>query len=953
MITNYRDFKGLHLVKNGDLITEKNFNKSTLRLKKELNHLYNLLQLSKGEMPLRFDINEEYIIDDIVYYEPLDRVFFCIKDCIGELPSENSNYWKILDFNFYKESECLPKNNTKEYYPKGKYNPATKLYVDELIDVLDEKINEINIQNIKISSRLFVGEGDDKTAASIKLVFQIQKALENLKTELKNLDLPDKNFIETLKKLNFLKIFGNYKDINDKIGIYTLPLNHKENPEYGNEFQLLKLKDFEIIFGNKIYFRYKGEFDKKVQDGFNSDGTPNYIFVKETRFSDWINFGTLSKVELIGDVTGTSKDGIIETKISDRFAKKSDLGNFAKKSDLENFALKSEIPNTENFANKSELDKFANKSELDKFAKKSELDKLLANTGTKISSIFDIPVTYNYAIEQNNISKYNEYKTKHLNDKIYVQYGSNLVNLPLNSTSKVIKEADVKVLGTQTLKIQYKFSDNSTKDITINFNVVKPPKIIPEGKTITVAKDTVINPKMFISNLGKVEKDIQYSFINNVSTKSDGQFSIKIKALFNDDFECIVNATLIVKTYYDDFIITDSQYGKNTHYTLNIDKYYNKIPDLPDIKKEAKILEIHKGIKKCEFFEMPNYENVEEFKYNLDFGNYYHYFYKADFSNFKNIKEFKFPKGSFEYMFQESKFLNWKNVKEFIIPKECKNLESTFRYAKFSGWESVEKFILPEINAYETFYFANFSNWTSVKEFIIPDKVKFNKTFYFANFPNWTSVKEFKLPKEPSSFDSTFEGANFSGWTSIKEFIIPKYNYNTFDKTDFSGWTSLEYLEVGCINPSTNFKGCNNLLHLKIDIQTGLGDEQFNNLPKLNNLELVNVSHIGNKTFSNNPSLTSLNIPNSTGNIEYGAFMDCNGIVNVTIGTGIKTINSNCFKGCTSLTNFTINAVNPPILYGDIFDNSSIPTIKVPNASLSKYKNSSSWQKYSSKIVGF
>ena len=875
MITNYRDFKGIHLVKNGDLITEKNFNKSTLRLKKELNHLYNLLQLSKGEMPLRFDINEEYIIDDIVYYEPLDRVFFCIKDCIGELPSENSNYWKILDFNFYKESECLPKNNTKEYYPKGKYNPATKLYVDELIDVLDEKVEKINIQNIKISSRLFVGEGDDKTAASIKLVFQIQKALENLKTELHNLDLPDKNFIETLKKLNFLKIFGNYKDINDKIGIYTLPLNHKENPEYGNEFQLLKLKDFEIIFGNKIYFRYKGEFDKKVQDGFNSDGTPNYIFVKETRFSDWINFGTSSKVELIGDVTGTSKDGIIETKISDRFAKKSDLNKFA---------LKSDIPS------------------LEKYALKSELDKLLTNTGTKISSIFDIPVTYNYAIEQNNISKYNEYKTKHLNDKIYVQYGSDFVRLPLNSTSKVIKEADVNNLGTQTLKIQYKFSDNSTKDITINFNVVKLPKIIPEGKTVTVAKDTAINPKMFISNLGKVEKDIQYSFIGNVSTKSDGQFSIKIKALFNDGFECIVNATLIVKTYYDDFIIQDSKYGKNTHYTLNIDKYYNQTANLPDIKKEAKILEIHNGIKSCRDFKMPNYENVEEFKYNLDFG--YYYYYNADFSNFKNIKEFKFPKKS-------------------------------------------------ELHC--AFANANFSNWTSVKEFIIPDKIDLTNVFNNANFSNWISVKAFKLPIEPKfpSLD-IFRNANFSNWTSVKEFIIPKYkNPSSFLYTNFSGWTSLEYLEIGCITPSTNFKGCNNLLHLKIDIETGLGDEQFNNLPKLNNLELVNVSYIGNKTFSNNPSLTSLNIPNSTENIDYGAFMDCNGITTVTIGTGIKSINSNCFKGCTSLTDFTINAVNPPILFGDIFDESSIPTIKVPNASLSKYKNSSSWQKYSSKIVGF
>lgn len=500
----------------------------------------------------------------------------------------------------------------------------------------------------------------------------------------------------------------------------------------------------------------------------------------------------------------------------------------------------------------------------------------IKNTNISISSIFTIPETYNYAIEQNNNAKYEEYKQLHLNNKIYVNYGKDKTYLPIENTSKILQEANISLLGNQVLKIRYTFSDTSIKDITINFNVVKPPKIIPEGKTITVAKDTVINPKMFISNLGKVEKDIQYSFINNVSTKSDGQFSIKIKALFNDGFEAIINATLIVKTYYDDFIIQDSKYGKNTHYTLNIDKYYNQVPNLPDIKKEAKILEIHNGIKSCKNFKMPNYENVEEFKYNLDLDKYNYSFSESNFSNFKNIKEFKLPN----------------NAEDF--------------HSMFSS--------------------ANFSNWTSVKEFIIPNNA--NPSYMFFN-------------------------ANFSGWTSIKKFVIPKIIYSSaFQNTNFSGWTALEYLEIGNINPTTNFKGCNNLLHLKIDIQIGLGDEQFNNLPKLNNLELINVSHIGNKTFSNNPSLINLSIPDSTNDIDYGAFMNCNGITTVTIGTGIKSINSNCFKGCTSLTDFTIKATTPPVLYGDIFDPTSIPRIKVPNASIDSYKNNSSWKQYSSKIIG-
>ena len=551
------------------------------------------------------------------------------------------------------------------------------------------------------------------------------------------------------------------------------------------------------------------------------------------------------------------------------------------------------------------------------------------NTNTSISSIFIIPETYNYAIEQNNNAKYEEYKQLHLNNKIYVNYGKDKTYLPIENTSKILQEANISLLGNQVLKIRYTFSDTSIKDITINFNVVKPPKILPIGKTITVAKDTKINPKMFISNLGKVEQDIEYSFIGDVSTKSDGQFSVKIKALFSDGFESTISATLIVKTYYDDFIITDSPYGKNTHYTLNIDKYYNQTANLPDIKKEAKILEIHNGIKSCEKFKMPNYENVEEFKYNLDLDNYKLFFYQTDFSNFKNIKEFKFP-------------------------NNCKNLYGFFINSNFSNWSSIEKFAIPNnLNAGALFNVANFSNWTTVKEFIIPENCNLPNAFQKANFSNWTSVKGFVLPLNINNSSNMFVSANFSNWTSVKEFVIPKYtNSGVFEETNFSGWISLEYLEIGCIHPTTNFKGCNNLLHLKIDIETGLGDEQFNNLPKLNNLELINVSHIGNKTFSNNPSLTSLSIPDSTADIDYGAFMDCNGITTVTIGTGIKSINSNCFKGCTSLTDFTIKATTPPTLYGDIFDPISIPRIKVPNASVDSYKNNQSWKQYSSKIIG-
>lgn len=119
-------------------------------------------------------------------------------------------------------------------------------------------------------------------------------------------------------------------------------------------------------------------------------------------------------------------------------------------------------------------------------------------------------------------------------------------------------------------------------------------------------------------------------------------------------------------------------------------------------------------------------------------------------------------------------------------------------------------------------------------------------------------------------------------------------------------------------------------------------------------IEIPNsVTSIGNGAFFNaSPSWQNINIPDSVTEIPEHLFAGpspfktnvsvLHGLLTVTIGSGVKSIQNEAFFNCTNLTTITIKATTPPSLGNKVFKGSSwscpLTAIYVPADSVEAYK---------------
>ncbi len=202
--------------------------------------------------------------------------------------------------------------------------------------------------------------------------------------------------------------------------------------------------------------------------------------------------------------------------------------------------------------------------------------------------------------------------------------------------------------------------------------------------------------------------------------------------------------------------------------------------------------------------------------------------------------------------------------------------------------------ILPEgITSIADRMFAGCSN---LKSIVIPDSVTSIGASAFEKCKGLTSII---IPDRVTSIGDNA----FSGCTSLTSIIIPDKVTSIGDDT-LSGCTSLTSATIGDgvtrIDRSV-FYGCTGLTSITIpfvgETKDGTGNTNFGYIFGADSQSYID--------YYIPKSLKTVVITGGS-SVDSGAFRDCTGLKNVTIGDGVTSVGSSAFSGCTGLTSVMI-----------------------------------------------
>ncbi|MGM9825218.1 MAG: leucine-rich repeat domain-containing protein, partial [Paludibacteraceae bacterium] len=298
-----------------------------------------------------------------------------------------------------------------------------------------------------------------------------------------------------------------------------------------------------------------------------------------------------------------------------------------------------------------------------------------------------------------------------------------------------------------------------------------------------------------------------------------------------------------------------------------------------------------------------------------------------------------------------------------------------------------------------------FRNCSSLTSLTIPNSVTSVGSRAFEDCSNIQSLTI-------GSFLTSIGERAFDGCSSLISLAVESGNtaYDSRNNCNAIIETETNTLILGCQSTTIPnsvtrigdyaFNGCSSLTSITLpNSVTSIGLYAFGSCSALTSMTIPNsVTRIGGDAFSGCSSLTSVNIPNSVTSIGDYAFRSCSSITSISIPESVTSVGKDAFAYCStltaviwnakrcvteeysspfekissqitsftfgkevdsipgylcremsSLTSVTSLSCTPPVCGYKVFYNTpSEKTLTVPGSSLDSYKNSSTWENFTS-----
>ncbi len=205
-------------------------------------------------------------------------------------------------------------------------------------------------------------------------------------------------------------------------------------------------------------------------------------------------------------------------------------------------------------------------------------------------------------------------------------------------------------------------------------------------------------------------------------------------------------------------------------------------------------------------------------------------------------------------------------------------------------------------------------------------------------FLNCETLREAILPKTVT----TIGGGAFYNNTGLESVHIPEL-VSDIGIQAFMRATNITKITVDPGNVTYDSReNCNAIIHTATN--TLISGCQNSFIPN-------DVKLIGDYAFVECRGLIEITIPESVDSIGISAFNYCEGLTSLSIPSSVTSLGAYAFNGCKSLSSIILYHETPPEIGRSCFRNGSTCPIYVPTGSVESYKAAESWSDYVKRIL--